>query len=48
MLHIFSIEYLKYRKTICVHHSAYMHVYYRKKATECNPALGGLIFFVLQ
>nr|DAL13144.1 MAG TPA_asm: SCIMP protein [Caudoviricetes sp.] len=24
-----------------------MHAYYRKKATECNPALGGLIFFCL-
>nr|DAS72286.1 MAG TPA: hypothetical protein [Caudoviricetes sp.] len=23
-----------------------MHARYRKKATECNPALGGLIFFV--
>lgn len=22
-----------------------MHARYRKKATECNPALGGLIFF---
>lgn len=37
MLHIFHIEYLKYRKTMCVHHSAYMHVYYRNKAVERNP-----------
>lgn len=22
-----------------------MHAHYRKKATECNTALGGLIFF---